>query len=386
MRFAGAGFPGLASRAVRVAAPVPADKPVQRKRTNRKASAVERQPVPPSSADTVQAQAHDLRRSQEIVDLLRQEMAALRQEFALSRQLGPLQDLHQRSPAVRQLALDLQDLGVPAALRTLLLDGVGEDDSVAQALAQMHKSLERSLSREAGGPLQPMRGVHALWGPTGAGKSSMVARLACAAAGQWGAPQVAIVSLADHRPGAWAQLQVLAAQAGVDCFRASDMSTLELLLEDLQPRSAVFIDTAGTDFLQQAGVLAARLPAVQRHAVLPVDATVTSVQKIFQSSGLAWSCLMLSKMDEAAHPWPLIKALCDHPLPIGAVAFSDRITTPVQAFDSKGLATLALAALTDLGPASGKPAAAAGGSPRRRRAQQATARKTATLQEQPHVQ
>ena len=339
------------------------------------------------SAALEPAQAHAQRRSQEIVDLLRQEMAALRQEFALSRQLGSLLERRDLSPAVEPIALGLQNLGVPAALRTLLLDGVREQESTPAALALMQQILERSVARSSAVSQQALQGVCALCGPSGAGKSSMVARLASAAAQQWGAAQVAMVSLADTRPGAWAQLQVLAAQAGVDCYRAPDLATLNLLLDDLQPRRAVFIDTPGTDFLQQASVLARELPAIQRLAVLPVDATVTSVQKIFQTPGLDWSCLMLSKMDEAAHPWPLIKALCDHSLPVAAVACSERITAPVQAFEPAVLAGLAMAAVheqTRTQAPSQTPQAAV--TARRRRAQPAAARRVSKRQEPSHVQ
>ena len=316
--------------------------PVTRPRAQRRAK-----PSGASAASRLDAgtQAHELRRSQEIVDLLRQEMAALRQEFALSRQLGALQDLRDCAPAIGQLAASLQDLGVPATLRTLLLDGVRQMDDAAQAIQVMQQTLERSMASEAADLALPLQGLNALCGPSGAGKSAMAARLACAAARQFGADQVAMISLADSRPGAWGQLQVLAAQAGVDCYRASDIQMLKVLLDDLQLRTAVFIDTAGTDFLQQAQALSRELPAVQCHAVLPVDATVTSVQKIFQTPSMQWSCLMLSKMDEAAHPWPLVKALCDHSLPVGAVASSERITQPAQAFDAAQLAATAMAGL-----------------------------------------
>jgi len=338
----------------------------------------------PVSTPSAQAQAHELRRSQEIVDLLRQEMAALRQEFALSRQLGAVQDLKACAPAIGQLAAQLQDLGVPATLRTLLLDGVRDLDSAEEALAVMQQTLERSLARDAQGPAQPLRGMNALCGPSGAGKSAMTARLAHAAAQQFGAEQVAMISLADSRPGAWGQLQVLAAQAGVECYRASDMGMLKVLLDELHQRSAVFIDTAGTDFLQQAQALAREYPAVQRHAVLPVDATVTSVQKIFQTSSLTWSCLMLSKMDEAAHPWPLVKALCDHPLPVGAVASSDRITLPVQAFDASRLAALAMAGLQAQAVPAVEPASTRT-SPARQRSASPASRRQRTRTESVHA-
>jgi hypothetical protein len=74
--------------------------------------------------EAVEAQAEQLRhesqRSQEIVELLRLEMAALRKDFSLSRQMMPWQDGLRLSPAIQQLSLAMSEVGVPAGLRALL--------------------------------------------------------------------------------------------------------------------------------------------------------------------------------------------------------------------------------------------------------------------------
>ena len=121
----------------------------------------------------------------------------------------------------------------------------------------------------------------------------MVGRLACAAAQVHGVENQVMVSFADQRPGAWAQMQLLAAQSGVACMRAANSDMLRILLQELEGKT-VWIDTCGTDFCAQAELLQTEHPKVLRHAVLPVDATVTSVQKILQNSALSWSSLMLS--------------------------------------------------------------------------------------------
>jgi hypothetical protein len=248
-----------------------------------------------ASADAQQVR-HESQRSQEIVELLRLEMAALRKEFSLSRQMMPWQDGLRLSPAIAQLSMAMSEVGMPAGLRALLTDSIQALDSVEQAWPVMQSLLVNALSR----PLMavPEAGVHALCGPSGSGKTSMVGRLAYAAAQVHGAESQVMVSFADQRPGAWAQMQLLAAQSGVACFRATNSDMLRTLLEDLEGKT-VWIDTCGTDFGAQAELLLTQHPKVLRHAVLPVDATVTSVQKILQNSALNWSSLMLSKGDEA---------------------------------------------------------------------------------------
>jgi len=288
---------------------------------------------------------HESQRSLEIVDMLRQEMASLRKEFTLSRQMQPWQDGLRLSPAIQPLFQAMNESGVPAALRALLTDSIQSMDSIGEALAVMQHLLLTSLDRPAC-RLQP-RLAHALCGPSGAGKTSMVGRLAHAAAQKDGAEKQAMVSFADHRPGAWAQMQLLASQSGVDCYRVADAAMLGTLLEDLHGRT-VWIDTCGADFSAQAEILQLQCPQVLRHAVLPVDATVTSVQKILQNPAAEWSSLMLSKVDEAAHPWALVKGLTENSLPVSCMAGESRIAVPSQPFDAAVLVQLALKPMANL--------------------------------------
>jgi flagellar biosynthesis GTPase FlhF len=218
-------------------------------------------------------------------------------------------------------------------------------DSIGEALAVMQHLLLTSLDRPAC-RLQP-RLAHALCGPSGAGKTSMVGRLAHAAAQKDGAEKQAMVSFADHRPGAWAQMQLLASQSGVECYRVADAAMLGTLLEDLHGRT-VWIDTCGADFSAQAEVLHLQCPQVLRHAVLPVDATVTSVQKILQNPTADWSSLMLSKVDEAAHPWALVKGLTENSLPVSWMAGDSRIAVQAQPFDAAVLVQLAIKPMANL--------------------------------------
>lgn len=286
-----------------------------------------------------QPEFHEVQRNREIVELLRSEMAALRREFSLSRQMQPWQDGLQLAPAVQQLVSAMSDAAVPAGLRGLLTDSIQSLDNTAEAMAVMHDLLMRSLARDQ--MVTPHRGVHAICGPSGAGKTAMVGRLAYAAAQLEGAERQAMVSFSDQRPGAWSQMQMLASQAGVACYRAMDSDTLKALLADLEGKT-VWIDTSGADFLGQAELLLQHHPRVIRHAVLPVDATVTSVQKILQHPRLTWTSLMLSKWDEAASPWALIKGLTENPLPVSCVSEDARISCGLASFDSDRLAQMAL--------------------------------------------
>lgn len=298
-------------------------------------------------AAAVPLDAVDLQRSRDTVELLRQEIAALRQEFNLNRQVVMWQSGQGLSPELTGWFAQMQEVGVPASLRTLMVDAVSDCTTVSEAWPRIHQSLQSAIQRKACS--WPQQGVHALLGPSGAGKSLMVARMAMAAASQMPVENMAIISLADTKAGAWSQLQVLAAQSGVACYRAGDVAALEVLLQELSHLTVIWIDTAGTDFLAQARILQAVSSPLSLHAVLPADATVTNVRKIFDAPEPQWSSVMLTKLDEAAHPWHVLKALCDRPWPVSAMACSHQARSELLAFDAQRVVDLAMQSLQPQG-------------------------------------
>ncbi len=304
-------------------------------------AAVQHSPV------VAQAAQYEQQRSQEIVDMLREEMSALRREFALSRQMQPWQQTLGLSPDIQKLSMAMQEVGMPVALRSLLTDSIQGLDTLGEAWPVVQSLLADAIQRTA--MKVPDAGVHALCGPSGAGKTSMLGRLAHAAAQTHGAEKQVMISYGDQRPGAWSQIQLLASQAGASCFRAADLAMLQTLLDDLHGKT-VWIDTPGTDFAAHAQQLMQSFSGVGIHAVLPVDATVTSVQKTLQNSDIRWSSLMLTKVDEAAYPWPLIKGLCDQPLSVSCMAEDSRINVPPLAFGVERLVGLAMTPLQALLP------------------------------------
>jgi flagellar biosynthesis GTPase FlhF len=312
---------------------------------------------------------YEQQRSHEIVDMLREEMAALRKEFALSRQMQPWQQTLGLSPDLQKLTLAMQEVGMPSGLRSLLTDSIQQLETLDEAWPVVQRMLVEAMDRPA--VEAPTQGVHALCGPSGAGKTSMLGRLAYAAAQTHGAEKQVMISYGDQRPGAWSQIQLLASQAGASCFRAADMGMLQTLLDDLQGKT-VWIDTPGADFSAQALQLQSQL-SLNLHAVLPVDATVTSVQKILQNPEIRWSSLMLTKVDEAAYPWPLIKGLCEQPLAVSCMADDSKINVPALAFGAERLVDLAMTPLQALLPeiqhlSAAQPSAKAARKPRAKKA------------------
>ena len=299
------------------------------------------------STEQILTQGREQVRSQEIVSLVREELAALRQEFRLSQQTASWQ-MNQYWPAhIQPLVEAMADAGIPTGLRALLQEGLREQPSLDSALASIRTQLSHNLERPQEG--FPNRGVHVLAGLSGCGKSLMVAKAAQQAAIQYGVEYVAVVSYHDMRAGAWAQTQMLCAQLGVECFRASDTETLSLLLSELSPRRLILIDTPGVQMNERLTEIKQVCPEAGLHAVVPADASGVTLSRIISKSNLTWRSLMISKLDESHAPWPLIQFLIAEGAQcvVSAGGGSDRVSDGLK---SSGLNKLIQIAMNQLTP------------------------------------
>lgn len=306
--------------------------------------------VPPVSTQELSNDQQQVR-GKEIVDLVRQEIQMLRQEFQRTQQLQAWQNQLGLPPGMQALAQAMQDSGVPARLRALLADALRSCDNPAAGLSLIRDTLVTNLP--AAQTHADWRGVHALCGPSGVGKSLMCARLARQTAQTLHSERVALVSFNDTRAGAWSQIQMLATQAGVDAYRAKDLATLELLLDELKDHDSIIIDTPGLDFMAQAHTLAHDVPGLRVHAVLHADASASHLQRLDKAQAQTWSSLILTKLDECSQPWALVQRLTDpHPLPISWVGHGDKLSCKANPFNPAELVELAMVPLQDtLAPA-----------------------------------
>ena len=284
----------------------------------------------------------DSLRGREIVELVREELASLRKEFKLSQQMawqgaGLSRSLHPLRNA-------LQEAAIPAALRALLVDSIQSFEDVEPAIEEIRRQLVHSMQHSSVGV--PESGVHVLAGPSGAGKSLMVARLAQHASVNLGAEQVAVISYSDQRAGAWNQTQLLSAQSGVDCFRATNATTLKLLLEEHGQRKFIIIDTPGVQMNERVAEIANMASEAQFHVVVPADASQSSLRRLLSTPQIQWQSLMISKMDEATQPWSLIQVLTEGHVGVSGASRGERLGEWSRQLQMEELVNLALSHLS----------------------------------------
>lgn len=357
----------LLTRGAVVSAPVPAEvaqvktpaevkktaikaAPVEKKKSVRKVAAPSAKKAPPPKLlpkEEFRADGqHEQIRSQEIVSLVREELAALRREFRLSHQTMGWESQQRWSEPIAPIVENLVQSAMPFELRTLLLDGLKEQNTFKQAVKSIRDTLMCNLKRPQAA--LPTTGVHLLAGPSGAGKTLMVARLAQQMALAEGSEKVAVVSFQDTRAGAWSQTQMLCAQSGVDSFRATNVDTLKLVLEELSSRQLVLIDTASVQMTERLMDVVTVLPAVSLHAVVPADASAVTLKRVLHDSKMNWSSLMISKVDESSAPWALLQFLTQDAtkLSLSVGSCSDRVAAGGMEMSPAVLVNLAIAQLT----------------------------------------
>ena len=286
----------------------------------------------------------DYLRSREIMDLIRDELASLRREISLSQKTTGWQASLNLSVEVEDLMTSFTQAGMPTGLRTLLLDTVKDMRSEHEALSAVRNQLE-DIARRPSVAL-PQTGVHLIAGPSGSGKTMMVMRLATQAAAQMGADKVAIVSYQDDRTGAWAHTQTLAAQSGVECFRADTPAALVAVLNRLSARGLVLMDSSGSQMAERITEVQTACPACEAHAVVSADASSATLRRVLRSSGIRWNSLMVSKLDESVQPWPLIEFLCDNFLSLSAASDGAHVNALKRDLSTSALVEMAVAQLS----------------------------------------
>ena len=288
-------------------------------------------------------QERDMVRGREIMDLIRDELASLRREFNLSQKTSGWQSGLNLAPEVQALMDSFTEAGMPASLRALLLDTVKDMRDEREALAAVRNQLEQALQREPAAV--PRHGVHVLAGPSGSGKSLMVAKLARLAAKRDGADHIAIVSYKDLRVGAWSQVQLLAEHIGVDAFCVQDAAELPALFERLKGRHLILIDTPGSQTLERVAEVKNAFPQAQAHMVMSADASSATLNRAMRATSARWDSLMVTKLDESVQPWPLVEFLCDNRLPLNAAGDGNQLGDLRRELEIRSLVEMAVAQL-----------------------------------------
>ncbi len=264
------------------------------------------------------------------LDAMRAEIAGLRD--MLETQLGGMawNQVNQHQPRQASLWRRLIHLGLPAAQCQQLLEKVADVTDVRQAWRLLLAHLAQSVPvlREE---LIEQGGVVALVGPTGAGKTTTLGKLAARYVLKHGSHSVALVTMDTYRIGAHEQLRTLGRILNVPVRVVDEQNSLSDVLSEFSNKRLVLVDTAGLQAQDpqlrgQLSDLAKQGAQVQTLLVLAATSqyrVLKAAWNNYRSSNLI-GCV-LTKVDEAATLGEALGLAMECRLPVAYVADGQRI-------------------------------------------------------------
>lgn len=265
-----------------------------------------------------------------------EELRTLRQ--MLETQLATLawNDLSRRSPLQTELLKQLTQLGLAADLAGELVASLPSKFELAEAhrmaLAQMSRKIsvieERWLDKG---------GFVAMVGPTGVGKTTLIAKLAARWVMRHGPRSLALISADAVRIGAQDQVHTLGRLLGAPAYGIDGLQELPELLDRLADRRLVLIDTAGlsqrdTRLASELAALSSSHDKLETTLVLSAAAQAGAIEEavVRFAPAQAASCV-LTKLDEATSLGGAISMLIRTGLPVAYLSDGQRVPEDLSA-------------------------------------------------------
>jgi len=180
-------------------------------------------------------------------------------------------------------------------------------------------------------------GITAIVGPTGAGKTTTIAKLAARWCMQHGSQDLALVSTDGYRIGAREQLMTYARILGAPMHAANGAKELARVLERLKTKKLILIDTAGMGprdvrLIEQLATLKYGAARARVLLALPAQAEGQTLDEIVCAFvRIKPAACVLTKVDEAASLGAAISTVLRHHLKIAYVCDGQRIPEDLHA-------------------------------------------------------
>jgi flagellar biosynthesis protein FlhF len=180
-------------------------------------------------------------------------------------------------------------------------------------------------------------GITAIVGPTGAGKTTTIAKLAARWCMQHGCQDLALVSTDSYRIGAREQLATYARILGAPMHTANGAKDLARVLERLKSKKLILIDTAGMGprdvrLVEQLATLKYGASRARVLLALPSQVEGQALDEIVCAFvRVKPAACVLTKVDEAASLGAAISTVLRHHLKIAYVCNGQRIPEDLHA-------------------------------------------------------
>jgi flagellar biosynthesis protein FlhF len=222
-------------------------------------------------------------------------------------------------------AMDIApDVAETLAAMTPVRTHLEDTSKIPLALLLRHLPVVEGLSTVNGG-------VFAIVGPTGAGKTTTIAKLASRWSMRHGSDGLALVSTDSYRIGAREQLMTYARILGTSMHAPNTGAELARVLERLKSKRLVLIDTAGMGprdirLSEQLAALQAGAARAKVLLALPAQGEAHALEEMVRAfARVSPAACILTKVDEAASLGSVISTTLRHKLRIAYFCNGQRV-------------------------------------------------------------
>jgi flagellar biosynthesis protein FlhF len=228
-------------------------------------------------------------------------------------------------------AMDIApDVAMALAALTPRRTSLENPSHIPMALLVKHLPVVNDMTCIAGG-------ITAVVGPTGAGKTTTIAKLAARWCMQHGSQDLALVSTDGYRIGAREQLNTYARILGAPMHAANGAKELARVLERLKSKKLILIDTAGMGprdvrLTEQLAALKYGASGARILLALPAQSEGHALDEIVCAFvRVKPAACVLTKVDEAASLGAAISTVLRHKLKIAYVCDGQRVPEDLHA-------------------------------------------------------
>ncbi len=245
-----------------------------------------------------------------------------------------------------QLWQRCQDVGLEPAWADRIASRLDTDMSLDDAWEQALKLVASDIPVAPAGLLE-RGGVFALVGPTGAGKTTTIGKLAAQFVIRHGKESVAFVTLDSYRVAAHDQLKTFSRLLGVDLHIVPPGQAVSKVMAKLKDKKLVLVDTAGLasqdpHFSVQLSMLKEAGPRLKKLLVLPLTSQGRCLQENFEHyKAVGLTGCVYTKLDECFSLGPALSISALTHLPVALVTDGPHIPDDVHYPDAAKLVKLA---------------------------------------------
>ena len=291
--------------------------------------------VAPPTLQVVVSQSED-----PTIVAMRNELASMRQ--MMERQMGQFAIERLRGSPARALAFEtLQAYGCDDALAQTIATRIDPRIEPAKVKPALLAEFARMLTITRDEPIED-GGVFALIGPTGAGKTTTLAKLAARFAQRHRARDVALVTTDIDRPGAREQLHALGRKLGITVCEAEGPEGLTDALDQLVDYPLVLVDTAGYAARDKALLGQVTWLRATRNLrsllVLPAHLQPQDMAEAVRRYRMAQpEAVVLTKLDETGRLGGALSVAVKHGLSLAYTTAGQQVPADLEAADASRL-------------------------------------------------